>query len=818
MSDSGKGKNVMGRTCIVNVGHFRSGTTTLTKAAERLRLESYRKFPTLAEDQHNDFLHKPEQVVLDWISNGGLNEIIRLAAEYDIICDGWIALLPLLPPAVLDSLKEEARRVDIQLEFVASTRNVESTVKSELQHWTIYDLERNAGLDQEQRVQLEHSLHKRAMKHQRGVQHLQSLGVLSPLPLQDGNIAAIWSKTLSLVSGLTEENWFNALQYTGVQNANPPLPVEGILLTLRLGTGNESNEKIASVDRLLDQIEQDSLCRYLVVLAIDSDEEGSDGARDLIYRLKVRAEPKQQLQSFHLIINPPNGRSQPFAICSAWDNMATVAWKNGADWVCLMGDDIDVQCPYHYRAIYRSFLDISKRLQVSFGFGNPWWNDKTFPGFASFPCVGKAHYAIFGGLIPEHRRHCFVNQDLDPYLHHLYLKFMASPCVREAILFNRAGGNIGSSTSNETRYERVPAPGWQDFFLDDLEPTRKYLPVGTTEALLLDVIVPSYRVELDYLQSICSLKVPENFRTLFIIIVDNPKALLRWAVVIVQQNTSSGNLTPCPGGECTTLDQGERILEENLSKSGGNHVRVRCNKTNLGASASRNRGLDESAAEFVLHLDDDLTPNSDLLEQYGCKLKAIDETVVGLVGLVRFPRSPTLPLSHAAILMSYLTFMFEIAENGSTLYDSPAWGVTANILFRRTTVRFDLAYAKTGGGEDVDYSLRVSKMTHGGKLLAVPEACVIHPFWPVRCGHCRVTFSIGPLVMVHSFKGSLNIAIGLFPMYPRFSLSCPHSYFGWDLGNFWWLLRLWLQILWLTFRTRRNTSTAASRSMATTRS
>lgn len=121
-------------------------------------------------------------------------------------------------------------------------------------------------------------------------------------------------------------------------------------------------------------------------------------------------------------------------------------------------------------------------------------------------------------------------------------------------------------------------------------------------------------------------------------------------------------------------------------------------------------------------------PDNDLLEQYGRKLMEIDEKVVGLVGLVRFPRAPDIPIRHAAVLMSYLTFMFEIAER-SDMY-TPAWGVTANILFRRTNIRFDLIYAKTGGGEDVDYALRVAEASGGGTLLPVPEARVVHPFWP----------------------------------------------------------------------------------------
>jgi len=195
------------------------------------------------------------------------------------------------------------------------------------------------------------------------------------------------------------------------------------------------------------------------------------------------------------------------------------------------------------------------------------------------------------------------------------------------------------------------------------------------------VIVPLYCVRLDYLQGICALNVPDFMRSNFIIIVDNPDTLLSTAAAIVQRSTMS-----------ITLSEGKRILEEHLSQF-GNNVRVRCNKVNVRSSASRNRGLDESSSDFVVNLDDDLVPNPDLLEQYGRKLLEIDSTVVGLVGLVRFPRSPSLPLRHAAVLMSYLTFMFEIAERN--IYVNPAWGVTANICFHRTTVCYDTAYAKS---------------------------------------------------------------------------------------------------------------------------
>lgn len=273
---------------------------------------------------------------------------------------------------------------------------------------------------------------------------------------------------------------------------------------------------------------------------------------------------------------------------------------------------------------------------------------------------------------------CCLLQDLDPYLHVMYSKFFAAPSVTAARLTNKAGGNV---SSNEARYQRIPTKGWQDFALEDSRRIREHLPKDTKEAILLDVVVPSYRVRLDYLQSICSLNVPKYMQTIFIIIIDNPTRLIEAASGIAGKSLAD-----------LTLNESERILEHKLSES-GNTLRVRCNPENVGASASRNYGLDESAAEFVLNLDDDLTPNPDLLNQYGKKLLKLDENTVGLIGLVRFPRSPQLPLKHAAVLMSYLTFMFEIADKN--LYDHPAWGVTANILFRRTKVRFDLSYAKS---------------------------------------------------------------------------------------------------------------------------
>jgi hypothetical protein len=101
----------------------------------------------------------------------------------------------------------------------------------------------------------------------------------------------------------------------------------------------------------------------------------------------------------------------------------------------VLGDDISIECHYHYRIICRTFLDIQK-LGHPLWFGCPWFNDRTFPDFPTFPIVRRLHKNIFNGLIPENRRSSFCNQDLDPYLQRLYLKFGAAPLLKDAFLTN----------------------------------------------------------------------------------------------------------------------------------------------------------------------------------------------------------------------------------------------------------------------------------------------------------------------------------------------------------------------------------------------
>lgn len=93
----------------------------------------------------------------------------------------------------------------------------------------------------------------------------------------------------------------------------------------------------------------------------------------------------------------------------------------------------------------------------------------------------------------------------------------------------------------------------------------------------------------------------------------------------------------------------------------------------MGASASRNRGIEESAAQFILFLDDDITlePGSRPLYAYEEAIQA-HPGVVGFAGMVLFPRRFPLSVAQGAVVMSYLTVRYRFANtlNSTTDHDS----------------------------------------------------------------------------------------------------------------------------------------------------
>ena len=154
------------------------------------------------------------------------------------------------------------------------------------------------------------------------------------------------------------------------------------------------------------------------------------------------------------------------------------------------------------------------------------------------------------------------------------------------------------------------------------------------------------------------------------------------------------------------------------------NAKVIVNDGNMGAHLSRNVGFDAGRSEFVLFLDDDVEPDPGLLQAYAL-VAAADSAAPGFVGVAGFP--PPINSATKGVIASDILTFWDIARTRASL----PWGVTANLLVRRSSaedIRFSSQFPKWGGGEDVDYCLRI--IQRAGKWFAsAPGAVVTHPWW-----------------------------------------------------------------------------------------
>jgi GT2 family glycosyltransferase len=174
--------------------------------------------------------------------------------------------------------------------------------------------------------------------------------------------------------------------------------------------------------------------------------------------------------------------------------------------------------------------------------------------------------------------------------------------------------------------------------------------------LSLDIVVPSIRVDIEKLNLIARLKVPDGVTTHFYFVIDKPEA-------------------------------SERFVKTRFQDK---EVTIIKNDTNLGAHLSRNKGLEAGSGDYILFLDDDSEVPANLLETY---FEAINKSPnsPGFIGPVRFPPCVN-SYTQAAVASDILTF-WDIAKNTSKL----AWGITANLVVKRTAVgniRFSAKFPK----------------------------------------------------------------------------------------------------------------------------
>lgn len=387
------------------------------------------------------------------------------------------------------------------------------------------------------------------------------------------------------------------------------------------------------------------------------------------------------------ICNHPAGH-----VCAIWRQIAKRAWEDRCDYFVLMGDDVILKDEGWMKDAHAEFVEIARRTGAPHGFGCVAFTDTSFPGMPTFPIVHRTHLNIFeGDVIPEF----FINQDGDPFLYQLYRRWDCSRMFA-ARLSNGIGGN------QPARYRQQHAKGWTFGPLDKATATTdewllRHGP-AVSRKLTLDVVIPSFRVQLQFLEFMLNLKPSPTCTTMFIIIIDDPHSPAR--------------------------------VELETRFASRPDVRVRTNEKNLGASASRNRGMAESAAEWIIFLDDDVIPQPDLLVAAEKVIRA-NPKAVGFIGNAQFP--PANSIFTTAVHLAGVTYFWDIAKKMPGETDMP-WGVTANLIARRNDdgVVFDPRFPKTGGGEDIDFCRRKRDLWFPGTQQGfhpAPDVVVTHPWW-----------------------------------------------------------------------------------------
>jgi glycosyltransferase involved in cell wall biosynthesis len=210
--------------------------------------------------------------------------------------------------------------------------------------------------------------------------------------------------------------------------------------------------------------------------------------------------------------------------------------------------------------------------------------------------------------------------------------------------------------------------------------------------LSIDVVIPSYRLLKETLLPILHLQYPQDVTVGFYLIADNP--------VII------------PDPEITTLVDNQKIF-------------LLINAENMGASKTRNAGIDAGKGDWILFLDDDIEVSPNLLFAYADAIRQ-NPGEIGFIGLIDMPPPPT--RFAEAVNINGSMSIFAIAKNK----ESFAWGATANIMVNRKAIgniRFSDAYPKTGGGEEVEFFFRVRALHHFKNYKCVAAAQATHPWW-----------------------------------------------------------------------------------------
>lgn len=240
----------------------------------------------------------------------------------------------------------------------------------------------------------------------------------------------------------------------------------------------------------------------------------------------------------------------------------------------------------------------------------------------------------------------------------------------------------------------------------------------------IDIVVPSYHPTTEFLGHILAIQIPESITLQYYIVLDK---------------------------------NDEEILPNDFMDTWKSQKNVSFihNQHNMGASGSRNVGLEAGSGEWVVFIDDDTIPDKKLLYGYLEEIEkdGLQNQRPGYAGVVRLPASTN--SFQAAVRGVGMIQFYDQALYKKTV----TWAVTANMCVNRQRIghlRFHEQFPKGGGGEDVAFGYDILKKT-GSKLGCASRALTIHPWWQGRS--CTRFFRWG-------YGDSLVYA--LFPEYSEF--------------------------------------------------
>eukprot|EP00551_Chaetoceros_affinis_P012567 CAMPEP_0203682834 /NCGR_PEP_ID=MMETSP0090-20130426/47203_1 /ASSEMBLY_ACC=CAM_ASM_001088 /TAXON_ID=426623 /ORGANISM="Chaetoceros affinis, Strain CCMP159" /LENGTH=845 /DNA_ID=CAMNT_0050551951 /DNA_START=88 /DNA_END=2622 /DNA_ORIENTATION=+ len=437
---------------------------------------------------------------------------------------------------------------------------------------------------------------------------------------------------------------------------------------------------------LLETSTREQLCQTECIVGIDVD--------DVLYTKDEAKERIQKLLPCKVIF--VNIFPQQYGqVCRIWNALGR---KASNDYIVLLGDDIKLlDKDWQQRIVWR-FKELSESLGLPLGAACVAMNDLSFPGFPTFPVVHRWHIEHFGNILPKQ----FANQGGDPFLYELYSRYNSASFEVSCRLENTIGGD------GDARYQKHQI-NWRGQILSmNLRFLKSHLDGRLPDGICIDVVIPCYRVDNeDYLRRILLLRATAQLYVKFWVVIDNP--LKRH------------------------IDSVHRLADE-INKSSqardcNYFVNVIHYSENRGASYARNTGFNYTTADWVLFLDDDVIPDSNILDAYAGAIKRYPAAKV-FVGMTELPHACT--LWTEMLRACNVGYFYGIAKQ----MVHPSWGVTANLMVRGSRhnprIQFKNIYPKTGGGEDIDFVYQFKEWYQSsGRLVTVgvPEAKVQHPWW-----------------------------------------------------------------------------------------